>query len=209
MTRPKPHTPRVWLFLLPVVCYYISHMTYDFSGFKKKVTDVGEHLGKELATIHTGRASIALLDMVSVESYGSRVAISHVASITTEDARTLRIVPWDKANAKAIEKAIGEASLGVSVSVDDQGLRVFFPPLTTERRVVFTKMAREKVEEARVGVRNEREKTKNEIIAEEREGAMSEDEKKIALENLQKLVDETNNSFELMGEKKEKEILGE
>ena len=184
-------------------------MTYDFSGFKKKVADVTEHLGKELSTIHTGRASIALLDMVSVESYGSWLAIPHVASVTTEDARTLRIVPWDKANGKAIEKAIGGANLGVSVSADDQGLRVFFPPLTTERRIAFTKVVREKVEEARVGVRNEREKTKNDIIVKQRDGGMSEDEKTLALELLQKFVDETNSNFEALGEKKEKEIMGE
>ena len=184
-------------------------MTYDFSGFKKRVADVTEHLGKELSSIHTGQASVALLDMVSIESYGSRLAIPHVATIANEDARTLRIVPWDKANGKEIEKAINAANLGVSVSTDDAGLRVFFPPLTTERRIAFTKIVREKVEEARVAVRNEREKTKNDIIARERDGAMSEDEKTISLETLQKLVDETNGSFGAVGEKKEKEILGE
>lgn len=184
-------------------------MTYDFSGFKKKVADVAEHLGKELSSIHTGRASTAILDMVSVESYGSRLAIPHVATIATEDARTLRIVPWDKANSKAIEKAIGEANLGLSVSVDDSGLRVAFPPLTTERRIAFTKIAREKVEEARVGVRNEREKVKNDIIVKERDGEMSQDEKTLSLEILQKIVDESGANFELIGDKKEKEILGE
>lgn len=184
-------------------------MAYDFSGLKKKIADITEHFEKELSAIHTGRASIALLDMVSIEVYGSRLAVPHVATITTEDVRTLRIVPWDKTNAKAIEKAIGEANLGVSVAVDDQGLRVFFPPLTTERRIAFTKIVREKVEEARIAVRNEREKNKNDITTAEREGAMSEDEKTLALENLQKFVDEANNTFEAMGERKEKEIMGE
>ncbi len=184
-------------------------MIYDFKGFKKKVADSAEHLGKELSSIHTGRASIALLDMVSVESYGSRMPISHVATVSNEDARTLRIVPYDKANGKEIEKAINEANLGISVSTDDAGLRIFFPPLTTERRIAFTKIVREKVEEARVGVRNDREKTKNDIIAEERDGSLSEDEKTLSLENLQKLVTDANNSLEAMGEKKEKEILGE
>lgn len=184
-------------------------MTYDFSGFKKKAGDVAEHLGKELSTIHTGRASIALLDMVSVESYGSRMVITHIATVSNEDARTLRVVPWDKANGKEIEKAINIANLGVSVSTDDSGLRVFFPPLTTERRIAFTKIVREKVEEARIAIRNEREKTKNDIIASERDGALSEDEKIIALENLQKFVEEANNGFDVLGEKKEKEILGE
>ncbi len=181
-------------------------MTYDFLGFKKKMTDVSEHLGKEFSAIHTGRASIALLDMVSVESYGSRLAIPHVATIANEDSRTLRIVPWDKANGKEIERAINAANLGVSVSTDDSGIRVFFPPLTTERRIAFTKIVREKVEDARIAVRNEREKTKNDIIANERDGALSEDEKTISLESLQRLVEEANNNLEAMGEKKEKDF---
>ncbi len=184
-------------------------MIYNFTGFKKKVGDTTEHLGKELSAIHTGRASIALLDMVSVESYGSRMAISHVATVSSEDARTLRIMPYDKANGKEIEKAINEANLGVSVSTDDAGLRVFFPPLTTERRIAFTKIVREKVEEARITIRNDREKTKNDIIAEERDGSLSEDEKTLSLENLQKLVEEANGNMEAIGEKKEKDIMGE
>ncbi|MBI3634267.1 MAG: ribosome recycling factor [Candidatus Yonathbacteria bacterium] len=184
-------------------------MSYDFSGFKKKTEGVKEHLGKELSTIHTGRANVALLDMVSIESYGARLAIPHVATITSEDARTLRIVPWEKSNGKEIERAINEANLGLSVSADDSGLRVSFPPLTTERRIAFTKIARDKVEEARIAVRNEREKTKNDIIAKERDNEMSIDEKKIALETLQKLVDDANSAIDVLGEKKEKEILGE
>lgn len=183
-------------------------MAYDFSNFKKKAGDITEHLRKELSAIHTGRASMALLDAVFIESYGSRLAIPHVATIATEDARTIRIVPWDKDNAKAIEKAINEANLGVSVAVDDQGLRVFFPELTTERRVAFTKIVGDRVEDARVAVKGEREKTKNEITLAEREGGMSEDDKTRALEELQSLVDEANNTLGVLGEKKEKEILG-
>lgn len=184
-------------------------MAYDFSGFKKKVGDIAEHLSKELSAIHTGRASVALLDVVSVESYGSYLPIPHIATVATEDARTIRIVPWDKTNAKAIEKAINEADLGVSVAVDDQGLRIFFPPLTTERRVSFTKIVGDRVEDARVSVKSEREKTKNDIIATEKDGGMSEDEKVRALEELQKLVDEANNTLGALGDKKEKEIMGE
>lgn len=184
-------------------------MTYDFSSFKKRVKEIEEHLGKELSAIQTGRASVAILDGVTIESYGARLAIAHVATVATEDPRTLRIVPWDKANGKEIEKAINVANLGVSVSVDDAGLRVSFPALTTERRVAYTKIAREKVEEARVEIKGDREKTKNEIIAEERDGAISEDEKKRVLDELQKIVDEANGVFGALGEKKEKEILGE
>lgn len=184
-------------------------MAYDFSSFKKRIKEIEEHLGKELSAIQTGRASIAILDGVTIESYGARLAISHVATVATEDPRTLRIVPWDKENSKEIEKAINAANLGVSVSVDDAGLRVSFPQLTTERRVAYTKIVREKVETARVEVKGDREKTKNEITAAERDDILSEDEKKRALEELQKIVDDVNGALEAVGEKKEKEILGE
>ncbi len=184
-------------------------MTYDFSGFKKKAVEISEHLSKELSAIHTGRASSAILDGIFIESYGAQLAIPHVATIANEDARTLRIVPWDKANGKEIEKAINIANLGISVATDDAGLRVFFPPLTTERRVAFTKIVRDKVESARVTLKGVREQSKNDIIETERDGGMSEDEKTRSLEELQKLVDEANNSLESIGEKKEKEILGE
>ncbi len=184
-------------------------MTYNFSEFKKKAGEIGEHLGKELSAIHTGRASSAILDGIYIESYGAQLAIPHVATIASEDARTLRIVPWDKANGKEIEKAINAANLGISVSTDDAGLRVFFPPLTTERRVAFTKVVRDKVEDARITVKGVREQTKNDIIATERDGGMSEDETTRSLEELQKFVDEANNSLEAIGEKKEREILGE
>lgn len=184
-------------------------MTYDFLEFKKKAGDLAEHLGKELSAIHTGRASSAILDGIFIESYGAMLAVQHVATIANEDARTLRIVPWEKANGKEIEKAINAANLGISVSTDDVGLRISFPPLTTERRVSFTKLVRDKVEVARVSLKGIRETAKNEIIAAERDGDMSEDEKTLALENLQKFVDEANNNLESIGEKKEKEIMGE
>lgn len=184
-------------------------MTYDFSGFKKKAGDVVEHLGKELSAIHTGRASGAILDGIFIESYGAQLAVQHVATIASEDARTLRITPWEKGNAKEIEKAINAANLGVSVSADDAGLRVFFPPLTTERRVAFTKIVRDKVEDARVSLKGVREQVKTDIIRAERDGEMSEDEKTRALEDLQKFVDETNATLGALGEKKDKEIMGE
>lgn len=184
-------------------------MNHDFSGFKNKAGEIAEHLSKELSAIHTGRASSSILDGITIESYGSYLAIQHVASLSNEDARTLRIIPYDKTNGKAIEKAINDANLGISVSTDESGLRIFFPPLTTERRVSFTKLVRDKVESARVTLKGVREQTKNEIISAERDGDMSEDEKTRALEYLQKFVDEANNNLGSIGEKKEKEILGE
>jgi ribosome recycling factor len=183
-------------------------MIYDFSNFKKRAGEAVEHLSKELSAIQTGRASMALMDGVTINSYGARLAVSHVATIATEDARTIRIVPWDKANSKEIEKAINAANLGVSVSTDDGGLRVFFPELTTERRVAFTKITRDKIEEARIVIKGDREKTKNAIVAAEHAGEINEDEKTKVLEDLQKLVDEANKNLVLLGDKKERDLLG-
>lgn len=183
-------------------------MSYNFSEFKRKGEELQGYLGKELSAIHTGRASSSILDGIFVESYGAQLAIQYVATISNEDARTLRIVPWEKANGKLIEMAINDADLGISVSTDESGLRIFFPPLTTERRVSFTKLVRDKVETARVKLKGIREETKNDIISSEKNGEMSEDEKLRALDELQKLVDSMNGNLESIGERKEREVMG-
>ena len=96
---------------------YYSHMAYDFKPFEKQITEITERLGRELSGIRTGRATPLILDGVQVESYGTRVNLNQVANISVEDARTLRVAPWDASQAKEIEKAITLANLGVSVSV--------------------------------------------------------------------------------------------
>ncbi|OHA84252.1 MAG: ribosome recycling factor [Candidatus Yonathbacteria bacterium RIFOXYC1_FULL_52_10] len=183
-------------------------MQYNFAPFKKKVADTTEWLSNELSGIHTGRATPAILDHVSIESYGSRMAVPHVAGITIEDARTLRVSPWDKAQVKDIEKAVYDANLGLSVSVDSDGLRIIFPELTTERRTQFVKIVRAKLEDSRIALRTEREKISSDITEQEREGNMSEDEKFRAKDELQKLVDEGNAKLEAVADKKETEIMG-
>ena len=118
-------------------------MAYDFKPFEKKIAEVVDHAQKELAGVRTGRAAPAILDTVQVESYGSRVAINTIASVSVEDARTLRVAPWDASLGKEIEKAITQANLGLSVGADEKGVRVFFPELTAERRVSLLKIAKE------------------------------------------------------------------
>ena len=181
-------------------------MKYDFSDFKKETTRVEEWLRKEFMSIRTGQATPALLDNIYIDSYGSKTALAHIAGITTEDARTLRITPWDKGQIKEIEKAINAANLGVSVSVDDIGLRVIFPELTTERRDMLAKLIGEKLETARISLRSEREKVWNDIQEKEKDGEMTEDEKFSAKDELQKQVDEVNKSLEESSHKKEREI---
>jgi ribosome recycling factor len=183
-------------------------MAYDFKPFEKKITHISEHLAKELAGVRTGRAAPAILDAVLVESYGSRVPVSQVATISTEDARTLRVSPWDVANAKEIEKAITLANLGLSVALDERGVRVAFPELTSERRTQLGKLAKEKVEEAKTSLRSARDEVWSDIQKQEKDGKMGEDDKFRAKDEMQKRVDAGNKQFDEMLARKEKEIAG-
>lgn len=181
-------------------------MAYDFKPFEKRIAEITERLAKELAGIRTGRAGIAILDGITIESYGSQMPINQVANISVEDARTLRIAPWDMSQAKEIEKAITVANLGVSTGTDDRGVRVFFPEPTGERRIQLVKLAKEKVEEIRTQLRHERDLVWNDIQAKEKEGVLTEDEKFRSKDDMQKRVDAANGAFEAAFERKEKEI---
>ena len=179
---------------------------YNFAPFKSKTSEVLEWLSKELSTIRTGRATPMILEQVMVKAYDSKVPIKQIASISIEDARSLKVTPWDKSQTKDIESAISQANLGVSVSGDSTGLRVIFPSLTEEGRNNLMKLVKNKVEEAKVTIRGEREKVWNDIQSKEKEGEISEDDKFKGKTDLQKLVDERNAEIEALASKKEKEI---
>lgn len=181
-------------------------MAHDFSGFKKASEGALEWLRREFAGIRTNRATPSILDAVSVSAYGTPTPINQLATVTVEGPKSLRITPWDKSVAKSIDTAIRESNLGLSVSVDDQGLRVSFPDLTSERRVMLLKVAKENLEEARITLRTEREKILSDIDRQEKAGEISEDEKFRYKTELQKLVDEANKKLEELYGKKEKEI---
>lgn len=165
-----------------------------------------EWLRKEYLGVRSGGASPGILDSVRVEMYGSHLPVNQVASILGESARSLRVTPWDKAALKPLDAAIREANLGVSVSVDDQGLRVSFPELTADRREALVKLAKQKLEEARVRVRGEREKVHADLDRKEKEGGLGKDDAYRAKQDLQKMVDEANKKLEELFSKKEKEI---
>ena len=183
-------------------------MQYNFSNFKTELKKVGEFLGKEYSQLNIGRASPMVLDGVSVESYGSRVPLKNVASVSIEDPKTLRINPFDKNQIKEIEKAIAGANLGLSVATDDLGIRVIFPQLTTETRQNLVKVLKEKLEEQRITVRRERERIWRDVEAKEKEAKLTEDEKFRAKDELQKIIDEVNRNLEASFEKKQKEVMG-
>ena len=183
-------------------------MTYDFNPFKKQLTASEEWLKREFQQIRTSQASPAILDAIKVDAYGAPMPIKELASVTIEHARTLRIAPWDKGHTKEIEKAIHAANLGVSVVVDDQGLRINFPALTEETRKAIAKTAKDKLEEARVQVRRERERIHKDLQAKEKDGKLGEDESFRCKHETQKLVDEANKKLEETYKRKEAEILG-
>jgi ribosome recycling factor len=183
-------------------------MAYDFKPFEKRIAEITERLGKELSGIRTGRASISILDDITIESYGAQMPINQIANISTEDARTLRVAPWDMSQVKDIEKAITVANLGVSTGSDDKGVRVFFPEPTSEGRIALLKLAKEKVEEIRTQLRHERDLVWSDLQAQEKESILTEDEKFRGKEDMQKRVDAANAAFEAAYERKEKEIAG-
>ncbi len=182
-------------------------MIYNFSTFKEGVKATEVWLVSEFSGLRTGRVSPAILDNVLVESYGSRMPISHVAAVSIEDAKTLRIAPWDNSLVKEIERSIMAANLGVSVVPDSAGIRVSFPDLTEERRNSLVKIVKKKFEEARVEVRRERDKTMSDITAREKASEITEDERYRLKDELQKLVDLSNSNLEAIVEKKEEEIM--
>jgi ribosome recycling factor len=182
-------------------------MTYDFSKLKTNIKDTEEWLVRELSGVRTGRATPALLDGVKPEAYGTRTPIKELANISVEDARTLRIIPWDKELLKVIEKGITDADLGISVSVDDQGLRVSFPELTSERRTQLNKIAGDKTEQAKVTLRSHRTEVMKTLDATEKAGGMGKDDILRLKAEAQKLVDTSNDALASLLAKKEGEIL--
>ena len=176
-------------------------MAYNTSNFKIQLKKVEEWLSKEYSQVHTGKATPMVLDSVMVESYGSRMPIKNVAGISIEDAKTLRVAPWDKNQIKDIESAIMASNLRLSVVSDSDGVRVIFPMLTTENRTKLAKILKEKLEDARISVRQERGSEMDSLED------LSEDEMKRAKDDIQKCVDESNKNLEAIFAKKETEIM--
>ena len=181
-------------------------MIYQFNEFKENLTKVKDWFLGELAGIRTGRATVALLDSVRIESYGAQSPLNQVAGVSVEDARTIRISPYDASQIQEIEKVITQADLGVSITTDDKGLRVIFPELTSERRDLLVKQVGKKLEEARISVRKEREDVWNNIQEQEKSGEMSEDEKFKSKDEMEKVVGDFQKELEELATNKENEI---
>lgn len=181
-------------------------MAYSFSSFQAKSKEIQNWLAKELSSLRSGRAVPAALDRVLVESYGAKLPIKHIATVSIEDARTVRITPFDAGAAREIERAITSANLGLSVSSDERGVRAHFPELTSERRAGLIKVAKEKMEAARITLRKLRDEGIRDIEASEKAGGMGEDEKFRLKKELDKLSEAENKKLQGTFERKEREI---
>jgi ribosome recycling factor len=178
-------------------------MNFDIA---KRLKEINEWLQKENAGIRTGQANPGLLDSVKVESYGTYMPLQQVGSISIEDARTLRVSVWDASQVSTVERAIREAELGVSVVADSSGLRVIFPELTSERRTQLLKLAKSRLEDARVSVRAVRDEVMKDLEKSFKASEISEDEKFTHKEKIQKSVEDCNNTLEGLFNRKEKEL---
>lgn len=161
------------------------------------------HLEKELKTIRAGKATPAMLSTVMVDYYGSQTPLAQVANVNTPDARTLSIQPWEKNMLQEIEKAIQLANLGFNPMNNGDVIMINVPPLTEERRKNLAKQAKAEAEDAKVGIRNARKEANNDI----KKLDVSDDMKKIAEDDVQKLTDTFVKIIDDKLAVKEKEIL--
>ena len=173
---------------------------------EEKMEEAVMFLEESLAHIRAGKANVKILDGIRVDSYGAMVPLSGVASVTTPDARTIAIKPWDKSMFKVIEKAIIDSEVGITPDNNGEIIRLTIPPLTEERRRQLTKQCSGEVEKAKVSVRNARRDTNDRLKKAIKDG-LSEDLEKDAEGNLQKMHDKYIKKLDELMAAKEKEIM--
>lgn len=166
-----------------------------------------EHFQHEMSTIRTGRATPTLLDVVRVEYYGTKMPINQLGTVSAPEPRLLVIQPWDKGAISAIEKAIRESDLGLNPSNDGNLIRVPIPELSQERRQNLLKVVKKMAEEARVAIRNIRRDANDTLKKMEKNHEISEDEKSVGEEEIDKLTKEFIKKIDDLLAVKEKEIL--
>jgi len=166
-----------------------------------------EALKKEFSSIRTGRASLALLDGIMVNYYGTPTPLQQLASLSIPESRQIVIQPWEQKIIPDIEKAIMKSELGLTPANDGKLIRLSIPPLTEERRKQLIKIVRKKAEEAKVVIRNIRRESNEEIKKLEKEKHLSEDDVKKSQDEIQKMTDAIILKVDEVLQHKEKEIM--
>lgn len=166
-----------------------------------------EALKKEFGSIRTGRASLVLLDGVTVDYYGTPTPIQQVATLSVPESRQIAIQPWEQRIIPDIEKAIMKSDLGLTPINDGKVIRISIPPLTEERRKQLVKAVKKKAEEARVAIRNIRRDANEELKKLEKEKHLSEDDARKSYDEIQKLTDSYIKKVDEILQHKENEIM--
>ncbi|MDD4332931.1 MAG: ribosome recycling factor [Patescibacteria group bacterium] len=162
---------------------------------------------KEISTLRTGRANPVMFEGIMVDVYGSKTPLNGVANIAVSDARSMTITPWDKNNLKEIERSITEANLGMGIINEGIRIRITIPQMTEENRKELVKKLNEKMEKARVAMRQIRDEVKVAIEAAEEEKEFGEDDKFRFLKELDDEIKKVNEELEEIRKKKEEEIM--
>lgn len=181
---------------------------YDKADLERRMAGAVDSLKHDLSGLRTGRANTSLLDPVTVEVYGAQTPLNQVATVSAPDPRMLSVQVWDRSNVGPVDKAIRSAGLGLNPIVDGQNVRLPIPDLTEERRKELAKLAGQYAEKARVAVRNVRRDGMDNLKTDEKKGEISEDDRKRAETDVQKLTDATIAELDAAAQAKEKEILG-
>ena len=173
---------------------------------KEKMEKTIEATKHKFAGIRAGRASVAMLDGIKVEQYGSLMPLNQIGTVSAPEARLLVIDPWDKSIIPAIEKAIMTANIGLNPNNDGRVIRLMVPELTADRRKEYVKLAKKEAEESKVGARNIRKDINNNLRRLQKAEELTDDELKSAEEEVQKLTDKTIKDIDALLAVKEKEI---
>lgn len=179
----------------------------DLDDIQRRMDGAVVALKAEFAGLRTGRASASLLEPINVEAYGSRMPLNQVATISVPEPRMISVQVWDRSMAKAVEKAIRESDLGLNPQSDGQLIRVPLPDLSEERRTELVKVASKYAESARVAVRNVRRDGMDHLKRSEKDGDVSQDERRMYEDEIQDLTDKHVKAIDEALASKEKDIM--
>ena len=182
-------------------------MAVDFKDFARRMDGALNHLEEEFGAVRAGRANPKVLDRITVEYYGSETPLNGVATISTPDARTLVIQPWDTKLLKDIQKAIQTSELGINPQNDGRVIRLVFPQLTEDRRKELVKQIKKYAEEAKVAMRNIRRDGMDYVKKLKKNSEITEDDQKKAEKDLQDLLDKMIKKVDAALAAKEKELM--
>ena len=181
----------------------------DIDDLQRRMEGAISSLTKDFQGLRTGRANTQLLDSILVEVYGATMPVNQVATVSVPEPRMLSVQVWDKDNVKLVEKAIRESELGLNPQLDGQLLRIPLPDLSEDRRIELSKVAAKYAENAKIAVRNVRRDGMDKLKKMEKDGNLSQDDKRLYDEEIQSLTDRSVVQIDELFSKKEEEIISE